>query len=123
MTKYWIYLFIAAMFEAAWTLSLKLLDFKELKTISWSQNPSISEFIKLFPLLGYIIFGIANTYFFAVAMKQIPMATAMAIWMTLSLIFIKIIELLFFTGKFSWTETFFLVLIGIGIIGLKVFSK
>jgi len=31
----WIYLLIAAVFEAAWAFSLKYLDFQKIKTIQW----------------------------------------------------------------------------------------
>lgn len=123
MTKYWTYLFIAAIFEAAWTFSLKFLDLSALKKFTFVQCLTIEGIYRLFPLLGYIVFGIANTYFFAISTKQIPMASAMAVWMALSLVFIKIAEFLFFAGKFSWMETFFLMLIAIGIVGLKVVSK
>ncbi len=123
MIKYWLYLLLASVFETAWIFSLKLLNFKVLKELSFENYFSLQGFSKLSPLLGYIVFGIANTYLFAVAIKQIPMASAMAIWMALSLIFIKIAELVFFQGKFSWIETFFLMLITVGIIGLKVISK
>jgi quaternary ammonium compound-resistance protein SugE len=54
------------------------------------------------------------------ALKTIPTATAMAVWMSLALVFIKIAEILFFQGKFNWLEAFFLMLISIGIVGLKV---
>ena len=74
------------------------------------------------PLLGYIVFGIGNIYFISLAMKQIPMAMAVAIWMSMSLVFIKGAEMIFFHQRISIAEVFFISLIIVGIVGLKVYS-
>lgn len=116
----WLYLFIAAILESAWTFSLKFLNINALKNLPFHQYFEWKGFIILCPLLGYIFFGIANTYFFALALKSIPTATAMAVWTAGALICIKIIEMLFFQEKLNGYEAFFLALITIGIIGLKV---
>ncbi len=119
----WIYLGIAALFEAAWTFSLKYLDFKQIKAIGLSNLFSPQGAMTLVPLLGYIIFGIGNIYFFAMALKLVPTAVAMAIWTALTLIFIKFIDIWILHEKLSWAEIGFMLLITIGIIGLKVVSK
>ena len=46
----------------------------------------------LVPFVGYILFGLANIYLFSLAIKQIPTATAFAVWTAITLIFIKIAE-------------------------------
>jgi quaternary ammonium compound-resistance protein SugE len=56
-------------------------------------------------------------------MKTIPTSMAFAVWTAVSMIFIKIIDLLFFHDKLSLIEFFFLALIMIGIIGLKMIAK
>ncbi|MES2519502.1 MAG: SMR family transporter [Bacteroidota bacterium] len=116
----WIYVFIASLLEAFWTFSLKFLSFNEIKNLPFHKYWEMEGFFKLFPLLGYIVFGIGNVYFFSMALKTLPTATAMAVWMALALIFIKISEVVFFQDKFNWSEAFFLLLISIGIVGLKV---
>jgi quaternary ammonium compound-resistance protein SugE len=116
----WLYIFIAALFEAAWTFSLKYLSFKEIKSLSFQKIFEMEGLLKISPLLGYIVFGICNIYFFSMALKTIPTATAMAVWMSLALAFIKFAEIIFFQGKLNWLEAFFLILISIGIVGLKV---
>jgi quaternary ammonium compound-resistance protein SugE len=73
-------------------------------------------------LVGYILFGLANIYFFSTAIKQIPTATAFAVWTATTLIFIKIAELIFFQRRISWAEVFFMLLIMIGIMGLKIYA-
>ena len=76
----------------------------------------------MIPFVGYILFGLANIYLFSLAIKQIPTATAFAVWMAITLIFIKAAELAFFNQRISWTELFFMLLIMVGILGLKVYS-
>src|ERR1044072_9537023 len=78
----WIYLFIASVFEIAWTFSLKFLDFKKIGAIRWTTFFSNRQhLLVLAPLLGYILFGLANVFFFSLSVKQIPTSTALAVWM------------------------------------------
>ena len=119
----WFYLFIAAVFETAWTFSLKFLEFRNIKLLRWDNFLKMSGGLPIFaPLLGYIVFGIGNIYFISLAMKQIPMAMAVAIWMSMSLVFIKGAEMIFFHQRISIAEVFFISLIIVGIVGLKVYS-
>ena len=116
----WLYLLLAAVLEAAWTFSLKWMTFSDLKTLRLHNfySPEVGLPI-LLPFLGYIFFGIGNIYFFSLAMKQIPMATAFSAWTALTIIIIKISELYFLKQTISWTEIAFMTLIVVGIIGLK----
>jgi quaternary ammonium compound-resistance protein SugE len=118
----WIYLILAAGLEACWMFSLKFLSFSKFKTLNteiFFKNEGLNIWL---PLAGYIFFGAANTYYFSLAMKNIPTAVAFSIWTAVSIMFIKIVEITFFQNKISHVEVFFLVVIMIGIIGLKVFS-
>ncbi|WP_332367984.1 hypothetical protein [Spirosoma telluris] len=69
----WLFLLVAASFEAAWTYSLKYMTFSALKTLRWNTfyTPSVGLPI-LLPFIGYVVFGVANIYFFSRAIKQIP---------------------------------------------------
>jgi quaternary ammonium compound-resistance protein SugE len=119
----WIYLLLAATCETAWTFCLKFMKFSDLKTLRfinfyrWQGGLPV-----LIPFIGYILFGVANIYLFSIAIKQIPTATAFAVWTAITLIFIKIAELVFLGQRISWIEIFFMLLIMIGIMGLKVYS-
>ena len=116
----WIYLLIASILEVGWTISLKLLDFGKLKNISFANFFSVENgrgFI--FPLLGYIFFGLANTYFFSMAMKDIPASTALAIWLGVAMIGIKIIDTVFFQEPVHFSQLICFLLILAGVIGLK----
>jgi quaternary ammonium compound-resistance protein SugE len=118
---HWIYLIIAALLETAWTFSIKFLTFKDVLKLRFHNFYSPSEGLPiLLPFLGYIFFGIGNIYFFSLAMKNIPTATAFAVWTALTIVAIKISEFLFFQEKISLMELFFIVLIVVGIIGLKM---
>ena len=116
----WLYLLLAAVLEAAWTFSLKWMTFSDLKTLRLHNFYSTEVGLPiLLPFLGYIFFGIGNIYFFSLAMKQIPMATAFSAWTALTIIIIKIAELYLLKQTISWTEIAFMTLIAVGIIGLK----
>ncbi len=116
----WIYLIIAAVFEIAWTFSLKYLEMKKVTSIKWSHFFSNTEGIyTLLPLLGYIFFGLGNVYCFSIALKSIPTATALAIWMGISLIGIKLIEISILKQPHNYIQYIFITFIIVGIIGLK----
>lgn len=119
----WIYLILAATLETCWMFSLKFLAFSKFKLLT-SQNFFSPEGFNIWiPLAGYILFGIANVYFFSLAMKTIPTAIAFTIWTAMSITFIKVVEVTFLKGTLSALEIFFLTLVLVGIVGLKVVSK
>jgi multidrug transporter EmrE-like cation transporter len=76
----------------------------------------------LVPFIGYILLGPVTVYFLSVAMKQMPAATAFAVWTASTLIFLKVAELVFFKHSISLIEVFFMLLIIAGIIGLKIYA-
>src|ERR1700743_3232095 len=119
----WIYLLFAATCETAWTFCLKFMKFSDLKSLKfltfyrWSGGLPVA-----LPFIGYILFGLANVYLFSMAIKQIPTATAFAVWTATTLIFLKIAELIFFNQRISYIEIFFMLLIMVGIMGLKIYA-
>ncbi|QEC75092.1 DMT family transporter [Mucilaginibacter ginsenosidivorax] len=119
----WIYLIIAAAFEAAWTFSLKFMKFSDLKALRWHSALSLQYGLPVWlPFAGYILFGIGNIYFFSLAIKLVPTAVAYAVWTAVTLVLIKIAEMAIFHQKLSWMEVFFMTLIMTGILGLKFFG-
>ena len=119
----WIFLFIAASFETAWTYSVKYMTFSDLKTLRWDTFYTVDQGLPILgPFVGYVVFGIANIYFFSMAIKQIPTPTAFAVWTAMALILIKAADVFIFKANWSLTEIFFLTLIGVGIVGLRVYS-
>lgn len=77
------------------------------------------NFFLLVPLLGYILFGLGNIYFFSLSMKNIPASTAMAIWIAVALIGVKIIDTAYFKEPIHAGQVFYFLLILIGVIGLE----
>jgi len=120
----WIYLVLAAICETAWTFCLKFMKFSDLKTITFTNfyKWQAGGLPFLLPFIGYLVFGLANIYFFSTAIKQIPTAMAFAVWTATTLIFLKISEIAFFHQRISWAEVFFMLLIMTGILGLKIYA-
>lgn len=119
----WGSLLLAACFETAWLFSLKNIRFDRIKTL-WKQGEMITATggLAVLPVLGYVVFGLANVYFFSLAQRQIVSTTAFAVWTALSLLLIKLSDTVFFRQGWSWPELFFLLLIAVGIIGLKTYA-
>jgi quaternary ammonium compound-resistance protein SugE len=116
----WIYLFVASVFEIAWTFSLRFMSVRKLKTLNvrsfFSQGESWAI---LAPFAGYVLFGVGNIYFFSQAMKDIPASTALAVWMGTALIGVKFVEIVFLKTPYDWQQFIYMGLIMIGIVGLK----
>lgn len=119
----WIYLVLAATCETAWTFCLKFMKFNDLKTLGFTNFYKWPGGLPiLLPFVGYVLFGLANIYFFSTAIKHIPTATAFAVWTATTLILLKLVELVFFQQRISWPEVFFMTLIMLGILGLKIYA-
>jgi quaternary ammonium compound-resistance protein SugE len=115
----WIYIIIAALFEAAWTYCVKFFKLSDFKLLSLANFYRLQGIIILAPITGYLVFGLFNAWFFSLAIKQIPTAMAFAAWTGASIILIKLADSLFFHEPTSWPEIFFMLLIMAGIMGLK----
>lgn len=116
----WFYLLLASILEIAWTFSLKFMDVKKLRLIRWNSFFNSGEnWIILWPFAGYIIFGVGNVVFFSLAMKDIPASTALAVWMGIALVGVKLVEITVFKEPSNYYQLFYMLLIIIGIVGLK----
>ncbi len=119
----WIYLIIASVFEVAWIYSVKFMDFRKLIKLSLSEVfTQKTGFYVLLPVLGYVVFGVGNIILFSKAMKTIPAGIAYATWMSVALVFVKITDVTIFKEPITLQQTFFILLILIGVVGLKIFA-
>ena len=119
-TLSWLYLLGAAVGQMAWTYSLKFINVADLKTLNWTTLYRLDGGLPILaPLIGYNIFGIVNSVLLAMAMRTIPTTTAVAAWMAGSLVIIKLVDVLWFRQAWSFAELFFILLIAVGIVGLK----
>jgi quaternary ammonium compound-resistance protein SugE len=102
----WIYLFIAAAFEVTWAIGLKCTQ----------------GFTKLLPSIYTVLGTIFSFYFLARAVKTLPIGTAYSIWTGIGAIGTVILGMVFFQEPKSLGRLFFLSLIIVGIVGLKLSS-
>ncbi len=116
----WLYLLGAAVGQMAWTYSLKFINVADLKTLNWTTLLRLDGGLPILaPLIGYNVFGIINSVLLAMAMRTIPTTTAVAAWMAGSLVIIKLVDVFWFREAWSFAELFFILLIAVGIVGLK----
>lgn len=104
----WIYLIIAGIFEWGWPVGLKLglVD----SGLRW----------------GWIGFAVvcmaASGVLLLIAQKTIPMGTAYAVWTGIGAVGTFVLGLLIFSEPATFARFFFVGLIVIGIVGLKLAS-
>ncbi|HWZ35772.1 MAG TPA: SMR family transporter [Mucilaginibacter sp.] len=119
----WIYLIIAAALETAWTFCVKFMEFSALKNLRWATVflPSVGLPVVV-PFVGYVVFGVGNVYFFSLAIKSLPTATAYAAWTAATLVLIKLTETFFMKQRTTFAEVFFMLMIMTGILGMKYYA-
>jgi quaternary ammonium compound-resistance protein SugE len=103
---YWIILIIAGLFEVAWAIGLKYTE----------------GFTKLFPSIFTIISMIISMGLLAYAVKHIPVGTAYAVWTGIGAVGTAILGIILFNESKEMIRIFFIFLIVVGIVGLKIFS-
>lgn len=103
----WVYLFIAGLFEIGWVVGLKYTE----------------GFTKLWPSVITIIGMILSFYFLSTAIKTIPIGTAYAVWTGIGAVGTAILGIILFGESKEIIRISFIMLIVIGIVGLKIFSK
>lgn len=103
---YWIILIIAGLFEVAWAIGLKYTD----------------GFTKLFPSIFTIISMIISMGLLAYAVKHIPVGTAYAVWTGIGAVGTAILGIILFNESKEIIRIFFIFIIVVGIVGLKIFS-
>lgn len=116
----WLYLLIASVFEIAWTFSLKFMNVKKIRAIQWRSFFNQREnWAILAPFAGYILFGLGNIVFFSMAMKQIPASTALAVWMGVALVGVKLVDISVFREPYDLYQFIYMAFIVVGIVGLR----
>ena len=120
----WLCLLGAGVCQAGWTYSLKFMRLADLTRLHWKtlHRPD-GGLLVIGPCIGYILFGILNSVLLSMAMRTIATPTAFAVWMALSLVGIKLVDIFWLRQNSSYTELVFILLITVGIIGLKFSSS
>jgi len=102
----WLLLVIAGLLETCWALGLK-----------YSQG-----FSKLVPSVLTVMGMIASFYFLSLALRNLPLGTAYAIWTGIGTVGTVILGIILFKEPTDITRLIFVGFIVIGIIGLKLVS-
>jgi quaternary ammonium compound-resistance protein SugE len=101
---HWILLFIAGILEVVWAVGLKLSE----------------GFTRLVPSLVTVAGMILSFFFLARALRSLPLGTAYAVWTGIGAVGTAAIGIMFFGDSHNWMRISCIMLIVIGIIGLRV---
>ncbi len=102
----WIHLLVAGFFEVFWAIGLKM------------SHGFTNLWISILTVIGMI----ASFYFLALALKNIPLGTAYAVWTGIGTIGTVILGILLFKEPASILRLVCILLIVSGITGLKLLS-
>ncbi|MGN0018032.1 MAG: DMT family transporter [Candidatus Gastranaerophilaceae bacterium] len=102
----WVYLLIAGFFEIGWAVGLKM------------SEGFTRPIIGTFTAIGMI----ASYYFLAIALKNIPLGTAYAIWTGIGIVGTAIFGIIIFKEPVTAIRFICIAMILCGIIGLKTLS-
>ena len=102
----WINLLIAGLFEVFWAMGLKY------------SNGFTNPVISVVTVIGMIL----SFYFLALALKNIPLGTAYAVWTGIGTIGTVILGIILFKEPVTVARLFCIMLVVSGITGLKLLS-
>ncbi len=103
---HWIYLLIAGFLEIAFASLLKMSD----------------GFTKIWPIIGFTLISFVSLFFLTKAMKVIPLGTAYAIWTGIGAVGTVLIGIFFYDDPVNFSRIFFLSIIILSLVGLKLVS-
>ena len=103
----WIMLLLAGIFEIGWAIAMKYSN----------------GFTVLFPSVITVIGYILSAVFLALALKQLPLGTAYAMWTGFGIIGTSVLGIFLFQEKLTVPQIICVLLIVIGIVGLKLLGK
>lgn len=107
VTKAWLILFAAGLFEMLWAIGLK-----------YSEG-----FTKVWPSLFTIITLAISMILLGYAVRTLPLGTAYAVWTGIGAVGTVVMGIFLFQESRELVRLFFLFLIILGIAGLKFYSK
>lgn len=102
----WWYLALAGLFEMGWPLGFKLADL-------------CPQYRPLYLFLSVVSMGLSGLFLYWVQ-RAIPMGTAYLVWTGIGGIGTVLIGILFFHDAVTFWRLFFLLLVFVGIVGLKM---
>ena len=103
----WIILFIAGLLEIGWAVGLKYTE----------------GFTRLWPSVATLAAMAVSVLLLAIAMKELPVGTAYAVWTGVGAVGTAILGIVLFGDSASAARLACLAMIAGGIVGLKVVSN
>jgi quaternary ammonium compound-resistance protein SugE len=102
----WLLVVLAGLLEMGWAIGLKYTD----------------GFTKLIPSVLTIIGIILSMFLLAVAARTLPIGTAYAVWVGIGTVGAAILGIVFLGESATFSRLFFLGMLTVSIIGLKLTS-
>lgn len=102
----WFYLFIAGLFEISWAIGLKYTD----------------GLTRLWPTIATAVAMIISFFFLSLAVKELPVGTAYAIWTGIGAAGTAVLGMILFNEPRTFIRLMCILLILLGVIGLRLFS-
>lgn len=103
----WLILFIAGLFETCWVISMK-----------YSHG-----FTKFLPSFLTVLFALISMGLLAYSLKTLPVGSAYAVWTGIGAVGTAILGIYLFNESKDFMRIFFILLIIVGLIGLRFFPK
>lgn len=103
----WFYLLLAGALEITWAVAMK----------------KSNGFTVLIPSIITGVGYIASAVFLAIALKQLPLGTAYAMWTGIGIVGTTLLGIFLFNERLSIPQVVCVILIVIGIAGLKILGK
>jgi quaternary ammonium compound-resistance protein SugE len=100
----WFLLFIAGLLEVCWAIGLKYTD----------------GFTKFWPSVATVVSMVASFVLLGLAMKNLPVGTAYAVWVGIGALGTAILGIVLFGESAQMLKILSLILIFAGIVGLKL---
>jgi quaternary ammonium compound-resistance protein SugE len=102
----WFILIVAGVFEVCWAVGLKYSN----------------GFTKFWPSVFTVVSMILSMVLLSFSIKEIPLGTAYAVWTGIGAVGTAILGIFLFSESSEFVRLFFIILIVIGIAGLKIYS-
>jgi quaternary ammonium compound-resistance protein SugE len=102
----WVVLFVAGLLEVGWAVGLKYSD----------------GFTRLWPTVGTVVAMIGSFALLSFALRTLPFGTAYAVWTGIGTVGTAVLGIALFREPATALRLVFIVLIVVGIVGLKLTS-
>jgi len=103
----WLMLLLAGIFEIVWAVAMK-----------YSNGFSV-----IIPSIITAVTYILSAVFLALALKNLPLGMAYVMWVGFGIVGTTILGVLLFSEKLTVLQILSIIMIMLGIIGLKLFAK